>query len=146
MGTYNARVRVVDDIPDLLVGNDNLNEGVYRYDGSTGAFEGFFVSCAALRSPGGLGIGPDDDLYVSGGNSLDNPVLHYDATTGGLLGTLVPTNGGAFGPDGNLYAISTLGSNLLLRYDGQTGGVPRGLRPDHAQHPALSLRCRRLCT
>src|SRR5207253_3254508 len=55
--TYTVRVRVLDNTPDLLVVNDSTNEGVYRYDGTTGAFEGVFIpSGGVLISPQGIAI------------------------------------------------------------------------------------------
>ena len=82
------------------------------------------------------------DFYVSsypadptGSTSLDQ-VLHYD-NAGNFLGVFAAPGNGlnglrglAFGPDGNLYAVSR-GTSSVLRYDGTTGAfidafVPSG--------------------
>jgi sugar lactone lactonase YvrE/pimeloyl-ACP methyl ester carboxylesterase len=57
-----------------------------------------------------------------------NSVLRYSITTGAFVDTFVsPGSGGlfgaeglTFGPDGNLYIVST-GNNSILRYNGSTG-------------------------
>src|SRR5947209_1759905 len=67
------------------------------------------------------------DLYV--GSHANNSVLRYSATTGDFIDAFVPAGSGGlehpfalvFGPDGNLYVISSGGPNKVMRYDGTTG-------------------------
>jgi outer membrane protein assembly factor BamB len=114
---------------NLYVGSLNSNQ-VLRYDATTGAFLGAFVTSGSggLTTPAveGLIFRPDGKLYVA---SRDNAtVLRYDAVTGAFLDAFVPANSGGlsgikgmvFGPDGNLY-ISSADTNQVLRYDGTTG-------------------------
>jgi streptogramin lyase len=69
-------------------------------------------------------VGPDGSLYLVG----DGGVAHFDSRTGQFLGFLIPPTAGlgnqsllAFGPDGNLYVISSRTGLDILRYDGKTG-------------------------
>jgi streptogramin lyase len=116
---------------DLLVSSWNTDE-VLRYDDSTGAFLGAFVSAGSggLGAPRGLTFGPDGNLYVNSFGT--DQVLRYDGSTGAFLDAFVPDVGGlgggsdlTFGPDGNLYV--SLGQDIngegaqVLRYDGSTG-------------------------
>ena len=63
---------------DLLVLSNDTDE-VLRYDGSTGAFLGAFVSAGSggLDEPSGLAFGPDGNLYVGSFIAIDR----YGATT-----------------------------------------------------------------
>jgi RHS repeat-associated protein len=102
---------------------------ILQFDGTTGAFIGYFVppGSGGLFKPNAIIFGPDGDLYVDsyrGGND----VLRFDGRTGAFISTFVPPGSGGlqagagmtFGPDGNLYVANTLG-NDVLRYDGTTG-------------------------
>jgi hypothetical protein len=103
---------------DLYVGKGG--NGVLRYDGTTGAFKGTFVTSGA----GGLGnawalvFGPDGNLYVSNNVGTSNQIppgsiLRYEGPAGpnpgAFLDTFVPTGSGGlntplgllFGPDVN---------------------------------------------
>jgi DNA-binding beta-propeller fold protein YncE len=121
---------------DLLVAfitDDAEGPGsVQRYNGTTGAPLGTFVSGGRLRGPVSMVFGPDGNLYVS---SIDNgEVQRYNGTTGAFLNTVAtapfgtdPTFGFAlgplglaFGPDGNLY-VSNDFTNDVQRYNGTTG-------------------------
>jgi outer membrane protein assembly factor BamB len=114
---------------NLYVGSFNSSE-VLRYNATTGAFLGAFVTAGSggLQGPAvdGLIFRGDGKLYVGSRNG--NSVLRYDATTGAFLDTFVTANSGGlstvkgmvFGPDGNLY-VSSAGTNQVLRYDGTTG-------------------------
>jgi streptogramin lyase len=109
------------------------NNGVMRYDGTTGSplpapgqTGATFVPVGSggLQSAAQLVLGRDGNLYV--GSQGNNSVLRYDGTTGDFIDTFVPPGGGGlytprgfvFGPDGNLYVIS---QNTVLRFDGTTG-------------------------
>ncbi len=107
--------------------SSQLNDRVYRYDGSTGEFSDVFVSTGSggLNLPVGLDFGPDGNLYVV--SNLNHSVLRYDGSTGAFIDTFVPNGSGlnnptalVFGPDGNLYVCSR-NSNKVLRFNGSTG-------------------------
>lgn len=108
---------------NLYVSNDFTND-VRRYNGTTFAFLGIFVS-AGLDSPTGLVFGPDDNLYVSSFNT--SIVQRYNGRTGALMGTFA-TDGLAgpeqlaFGPDGNLY-VASFNTNSVQRFNGTTGAL-----------------------
>ena len=78
--------------PDLLVAS-RANGRVLRYDGTTGAYVGDFVSAGSggLESPIGLTFGPDGNLYVANGYKPDgtspstNGVFRYDGTSGAFI-------------------------------------------------------------
>src|SRR5690348_10418837 len=117
---------------DLFV-SSYYTHSILRYDGSTGAFLGTFVTSGSggLSYPRGLTFGPDGNLYVASeqvsANSGTNAVLKYDGTTGAFLGTFVSDGSGGmntpialtFGPDGNLY-VGTGGNRGPLKYNGST--------------------------
>jgi hypothetical protein len=104
---------------DLYVGKGG--GGVLRYDGTTGAFKGTFVSSGAggLGNPWAFVFGPDGDLYVSndvgtGTNQIPpGSILRYEGPAGpnpgAFLDAFVPTGSGGlntplgllFGPDVN---------------------------------------------
>jgi streptogramin lyase len=119
---------------NLYVSNQLM--GVYRFDGTTGAFLGVFTSGGpAIRFVTGLSFGPDGNLYVSDSNGYltAGRVLRYHGLTGQFIDSFVPSGSGgltqaiglSFGPDGNLYvasASSPLGAaGSILRYNGLTG-------------------------
>ena len=96
-------------------------QAINRYDGTTGAFLGTFIS--GLNGPVSLSFGPDGFLYVS--NQNDGSVSRYNETTGAFNSAIVPgTNGGsadgmAWDASGNLYVrTGTSGSNqgAIRRY------------------------------
>jgi DNA-binding beta-propeller fold protein YncE len=121
---------------DLYVGA--AHEGaIYRYDGTTGAFKGVFVTAASggLDAPAGMVFGADGNLYVASGNwftssngpfySGDFPpgaVLRFEGPSGknpgAFLGTFVVggsgglanPNGILFGPNGDLFVASCVES------------------------------------
>jgi sugar lactone lactonase YvrE len=112
---------------DLLVTSYYFGD-VHRYNGTTGAFLGTFVSQGYGDLSGALAanIGSDGNLLVSSAGT--DSVKRYDAFTGAYLGDFVtPHSGGLtnphgviFGPDGNLY-VSSANTNSVLRYSGTTG-------------------------
>ena len=73
---------------------------VLRYDGSTGAFLGAFVSAGSggLDDPTGLAFGPDGNLYVGSFFDRVDQVLRYDGATGAFLDAFVSAGSG--GVDG----------------------------------------------
>jgi DNA-binding beta-propeller fold protein YncE len=122
-------------------------QSVLRYDGTTGAFLGEFVSTGSggLAGPACLAFGPGGELFVSDYFSDDPAVRRYqgpsDQTPGAFIDQFVPRGSGGlqvpvgmiFGPDGNgddhvdLYVTSAdvPGFNgkkgSVKRYDGVTG-------------------------
>jgi sugar lactone lactonase YvrE len=123
------------------------NQGeVLRYNGTTGAFLGTFVS----KGSGGLGFsnyadlafGPDGNLYVA--SRATTQVLEYNGTTGAFMqafvtagsGGLIYPQGLTFGPDGNLYVTSGTSSsstNEIMRYQGPSGASPGAPLPAAGQ-------------
>ncbi len=118
-------VRAAEAAPiDLLVNSDLTNE-VKRYDGTTGAYIGNFVSGASAQAaPRGLTFGPDGNLYVGGGGS--NPsVKRFDGSTGAFIDVVTSgyppqINDILFGPDGDLYG-SVFSNDHVFRVDVATG-------------------------
>ncbi len=111
---------------DLLVSSWLTNE-VLRYDASSGAFLGVFVtSGSGMIRPHDTTIGPDRNLYVA--SSGLNGIIRHDGTTGALIDTFVPNGSGGlsspvgvrFGPDGHLY-VSSQANDRVLKYDGTSG-------------------------
>ncbi|HEV8292464.1 MAG TPA: hypothetical protein VGP94_11095, partial [Tepidisphaeraceae bacterium] len=92
---------------DLLVASDGTHSqnGILRYDGTTGAFVGRFID---ISRPIAMAYGPDGNLYV--GSLSTQSVNRYNGTTGAFLNTFVSSGSGGlgvpwdmtFGADGNL--------------------------------------------
>lgn len=87
----------------LYVSSTQTNE-VLRYDGTTGASVGVFVTAGSggLLLPNHLVLGTGGELYVSsvGGDA----VLRYDGMTGAFLGEFVTAaSGGLDGPTGIVF-------------------------------------------
>ncbi len=102
-------------------------DSIVRFDGSTGAFLGTFVSAGSggLDQPMGLDFGADGNLYVA--SYVTHEVLRYDAATGAFIDAFVPSTAGVngptsveFGPDGHLY-VASWSSGMVHRFDGSTG-------------------------
>ena len=110
---------------NLLV-SSLTTQDVFSFDGQTGDFNEVFISSPSLVGElRGLTIGPDGDIF--GCFRTGDRILRFDGETGCFKETFVPDNSGglvnpidlAFGPDGNLFVLS---SNLgIYRYDGTTG-------------------------
>jgi DNA-binding beta-propeller fold protein YncE len=109
---------------DLFVAG-RFSSQVYRYDGTTGAFELAFGN-GQLSTAFGLDFGPDGNLYVASGAS--NRVVEFNPATGAFIGNFVASGSGGlsgpigieFGPDNNLY-VAGLNTDSVKRYDGTTG-------------------------
>jgi hypothetical protein len=154
----------------MVFGPDGTNDGkldlyvaathvgtILRYDGTTGAFKGVFVSVGSggLDAPQGMVFGADGDLYVASGNwftssngpfySGDFPagaVLRFEGPSGpnpgAFLGTFVPggsgglanPNGILFGPDpsGNGHTDLYVASSALHAGVIAKGGTSQVLR------------------
>jgi len=65
-----------------------------RYDGTTGAFIGVFVTAGSggLDEAEGMAFGPNGNLFVA--SELGNAVLEYNGTTGAFVGEFVAADSG----------------------------------------------------
>ena len=112
---------------NIYVANTD-NNNVLKFNGTTGAFIGKFVTdgSGGLNGPRGVAFGPNGNLFVTSQSS--NQVMEYDGTTGAFIGVFVNADPGtlslprdlAFGPDGNLY-VASFGSGDVFKYNGSTG-------------------------
>jgi hypothetical protein len=133
----------------MVFGPDGRNDGkldlyvaaahvgsILRYDGTTGAFKGVFVSAGSggLDAPQGMVFGTDGNLYVTSGNwfngsngpfySGDFPagtVLRFEGPSGpnpgAFLGTFIPGgSGGLANPNGLLFGPDPSGNGKLDVY------------------------------
>ncbi len=103
---------------------------VWRFDGQSGNFLGYFVApgSGGLAHPLYMVFGPDGDLYV--GEVHDSAVKRYDGTSGAYkedfvaagVGGLSHPQGLVFGPDGHLYVACNSGAVFnpgpILRFQG----------------------------
>ncbi len=123
------RIRLQDDTADLLAARTS-DDSLRRFSGTTAEDWGAFVTpnAGGLADPASVAIGPDGDVYVSGGATGTNPVLRFSGLSGTFLSTFLPAGVQgttratdlAFGPDGNLYYLD--GPNRrVLRFDGGSG-------------------------
>lgn len=109
---------------DLLVTSIATNN-VLRFDRTTGAFEGVFISGGGLLNPTKVAYGPDGNIYVS---SFGNNTVRVFDPDGAFVGTRVqPGEGGlsgaesiTFGPDDHMY-ISSRFTNSIKKYHWETG-------------------------
>jgi hypothetical protein len=78
---------------DLFLSSAATSE-VMRYDGTTGAFEGVFVTAGSggLNEAEGMAFGPNGNLFVA--SELGNAVLEYNGTTGAFVGEFVAADSG----------------------------------------------------
>src|SRR5262249_17524741 len=102
---------------DLYV---STSSGVSRYDGTTGAYLGTYITngSGGLSNANSMTFDPTQTyLYVT---SSTNQVLNYNARTGAYVGVAAsagvsnPTDV-KFGPDGLLYVLSA-GNQRILRF------------------------------
>jgi sugar lactone lactonase YvrE len=106
---------------------EEYNNDVLRFNATTGAFDGVFVTAGSggISGPHGLTIGPDGDLYVSGRNSFN--VVKYDTNGNPVWST--PTGSGGLSwpegltldPSGTYLYVASVGSNQILKYNAMTG-------------------------
>jgi hypothetical protein len=109
---------------------------IYRYDGTTGAFKGVFVSAASggLDAPQGIIFGADGNLYVSSGNWFTSSngagytgnfppgaVLRFEGPSGpnpgAFLGTFIAGGaGGLANPSGLLFGPDPSGTGTTDLY------------------------------
>jgi outer membrane protein assembly factor BamB len=110
---------------DLFVSSFSQNT-VLRYNETTGAFLGTFISAGSggLSAPHRGAFGPDGNFYVA---SADNDrVLRYNGATGAFLGIFAAAPQLDYpvdlqwGADGSLYVSSQL-NNSIVRFNGTTG-------------------------
>ncbi len=97
---------------------------VFRYDGTSGAFEAAF-GAGTMNTAYGLDFGPDGNLYVASGGS--SKIVKFDPITGAAVDFVTTGSGGLsapigieFGADNNLYAAS-LNADSVKYYHGSTG-------------------------
>jgi hypothetical protein len=78
---------------DLFVSSAATSE-VKRFDGTTGAFRGKFVTAGlgGLEEAEGVIFGPNGNLFVA--SELGNAVQEYNGTTGAFVGAFVPNGSG----------------------------------------------------
>lgn len=99
---------------------------VLRYNGTTGAYLGEFVTngSGGLIGPADLAFGPGGSLFVASRGTYN--VLRYNGTTGVFQGAFASDGntsepfGLVFGPDGFLY-VSYCGADHIVRFNGSTG-------------------------
>lgn len=109
---------------DGLGGLDNLTAGavVLKYNSNTKQLTPI-IGGSNVNALGGIAFAPSGNLAVDSANGINE----YD-THGGFIETLVPEGLGglsgagpiAFGPDGDLYAVSP-NNREILSYNGTTG-------------------------
>lgn len=108
------------------------NNAVYRYNATTGALIGIFVTSGSggLNGPRGMMFLPNGDLLVCSFTS--NQILEYNGVTGAFvqkwndLYTITGPYGIKTGPNGNVFVSTQVGSQYrILEYT--TGG--RNYRP-----------------
>jgi hypothetical protein len=112
-------------VVSLLVGNQSGFPGLDRYDGTTGAFLGFFGNVPGLSSFSYFKYGgPNSNLFVQ---QFPN-VLQFDGHTGAFINNFVTQSGGnfAFGPDNHMYRLEPFSQTQFFpagigKYDGATG-------------------------
>jgi hypothetical protein len=143
----------------MVFGPDGTNDGkldlyvttahactILRYDGTTGAFKGTFVSAGSggLDAPLGMVFGSDGNLSVASGNWFTSPngpfysgdfpagaVLRFEGPSGSnpgaFLGTFVPAgSGGLANPNGLLFGPDPSGDGTTDLYVASSA-VKKGL-------------------
>jgi streptogramin lyase len=110
---------------DLYVGNFFGNDSdILKYNGNTGAFQSVFVPFTVDSFPLGGAFGADGNLYVS--NSNTDTVLRVNGTTGALINTFASVDDAAglkFGPNGNLYVVTSSSPGFVTQLNGTTGSM-----------------------
>jgi len=111
----------------LLVGNTR-SDSIVIFDEISNTILRDFTTPGAngLVDPDTITIGPDGNVYVSVGSTLQTSAVLRYSLLGEFLGVAASGNGlirpygNAFGPDGNLY-VSSFRTNQILRFNGTTG-------------------------
>src|SRR5262245_17501189 len=107
---------------DLLVSGFDSNN-VVKFDGTTGAFLGVFITAGSggLNEAEQLAFAPDGSLLVDSFGS--NSVLRYDGSTGAFLGQFASISSptGLIIRDGVAYVSSFASSGFVNTYNASTG-------------------------
>jgi len=118
---------------NLYVADSDTAGVVKRYNGSSGALIGTFISDAANFDDGfDLDFGPDGNLYIS--DLVNSNIVRYEGPNSGSPGAFIDTfvsTGGSlsqpagikFGHDGDLYVCNFPGTKVLC-YEGPNSGSP----------------------
>lgn len=142
-GTYLGQFATAPNSGDQLLGvaigganvfvSDRTADDILKFSAVTGAYEGVLVPASnALSSPGGadtLVVGPNGNLYFSGGGDASNGILEYNSVTGAFMGTAATASSVfqfAFGPNGNIY----VGNDEIDEYNGSTGAFVATIVPN----------------
>jgi streptogramin lyase len=117
-GLNNGQGVIIGPNGNLLVSNEE-GKNILQYNPNTGAFIGVFATLST--SPGGLAVGPDNNVYVSVGSVVQK----LNGQTGALISNFATTNlvasdGLAFGPNGNLF-VSDGVQTSIKQFNGTTG-------------------------
>ncbi len=112
----------------LYVGAEGGGGGVFRFDGTTGAFIDEFIPRGAdsINSVWGIAFDTNGDLYVAERDQAR--VVKFSGVDGSSLGDFVTAGDGGlgsirgmtFGPDGNLY-LADFSSDRIIQYSGTDG-------------------------
>jgi len=103
--------------------SDLRNHRVHKVDYTTGMTDTFEEHSGGLKTPAGLGVGPDGALYVS--SSGTNTILRYDTHTLHFLGRWATVPGeprGIIWKGHELFVVSHL-KNRVLRFKHHNGTV-----------------------
>ncbi|HVZ94748.1 MAG TPA: NHL repeat-containing protein [Phycisphaerales bacterium] len=106
--------RVLEFRGSSLYVTSETADAVARYDATTGASQGTFVTAhsGGLDEPIGMAFGNDGFLYVTSGSN--NRVFRYNDTTGAFVDILIPTGtGGISGPTFVTVVVPTPGAGAL---------------------------------
>ncbi|MHB1458771.1 MAG: chitobiase/beta-hexosaminidase C-terminal domain-containing protein [Armatimonadota bacterium] len=127
----------------LYVANQDDNNCIYRYDGTTGEFDpcvgGFFANSNKIWITNDVSFGSDGNLYVAsiaspGWGPTTGRVVCFDGATGALKSVFADRKGSlglAWGPNGNLFVTGFWdGDRAIKQYDGTTGAFVSDFVPD----------------
>ncbi|NOJ32775.1 MAG: hypothetical protein DA329_11615, partial [Candidatus Nitrosocosmicus sp.] len=119
---------------ELFISN-GLSDEILKYDITKKSLQSFNFGSIGVLGPSGLTFGPDKNIYVI--SSKTHEIFRYNANSGGLVGIFATfpyvdnTNSTrlsdgqlqdlVFSPDGKYMYVSSIFTNEILRFDGQTG-------------------------
>ncbi|HKQ50713.1 MAG TPA: NHL repeat-containing protein [Phycisphaerae bacterium] len=114
----------------LLVANDGAYDNVLKFDGSTGAYLGEFVSTGSggLDDPTGMAWGPNGNLFVA--SIQTDRVVEFDGLSGQFIRVFASGENlqrprvVEFGPNGNLFVANETADNVV-EFDGSSGAFVR---------------------